>query len=332
MTIRITDNIHCLKMASIASYVRRYPIAALAGTSACGSALYGYSSYHVAADKGRAWEHGSKFPIASATEAVRSRTTFPGSGFTKLTLEEARMVNHNVKLLRFKLPEGDENSGLQPITSLLTRHTAEGSWIPTFRPYTPIDKDEPGHVSFLVKKYPNGKGSGHLHSLVPGDTLSVKPIHEFDYKPGQYSNLTIVAGGAGITPFVQVIRTVMNNPSDKTSISLVYSNSTEEDTLLKSEFDDLASSQPDRFKVSYVATKVASPGDGTFYKGHITRQIIEQALPAKSAWNSTKVLVCGPPPMLAAVAGAKGGFGWTQGSLGGMLKDIGLDSSQVQKF
>ncbi|KAF2157321.1 cytochrome-b5 reductase [Myriangium duriaei CBS 260.36] len=318
----------------MASVARRYPITAVLGTSAFGLSLayYGYSRYQSAASQHRSYGRNGNFTISSVAEPDRLKTTFPGSGFTTLTLEESHMISHNVKMLRFKLPDGDAQSGLSPITSLLTRHTAEGAWIPTFRPYTPIDKDEPGHISFLVKRYPNGKGSGHLHSLKPGDTLSARPIHEFDYKPNQHSNLTIVAGGAGITPFVQIIRAVLSNPADRTNISLVYANSTDGDILLKSEFDELASKQPDRFKVNYVVSETSSSNDGTFYKGRITRQIIEQAMPARRDWNNTKVLICGPPPMIAAVAGAKGGFGWTQGSLGGMLREIGLDSKQVQKF
>lgn len=194
-----------------------------------------------------------------------------------------------------------------------------------------MSADEPGHVTFLIKKYPNGKASGFMHSLKPGETITARPIHELDYKPGQYSNLTIVAGGAGITPFIQIIRAVLNNHQDTTKISLVYSNSTDEDILLKSEFDNLASKQSDRFKVNYVVTKPSTFSTGV-KTGHITQQILEQALPARQEWSKSKVLVCGPPPMVDAVAGAKGGFGWTQGSIGGLLKDIGLESSQVQKF
>ena len=165
--------------------------------------------------------------------------------------------------------------------------------------------------------------------MKPGDTIVAKEIHEFDYKSNQLSHVTILAGGAGITPFVQLIRTILRDPSDKTNITLTYANSTEEDILLKSEFDQLASSKPDRFKVNYVVTK---PSSGNVTQGYITRQLIEQSLPAKESWGTTKVLVCGPPPMLAAVAGSKGIGGFAQGSLGGMLKEIGLTSSQVQKF
>ena len=205
--------------------------------------------------------------------------------------------------------------------------------MPVMRPYTPISAgDEPGFVSFLVKKYPEGKGSGHMHSLAPGETLNVRAIAELEYKPNQYSDLTVIAGGAGITPFLQLIRTVFSDPADKTKVNLVYANSTEQDILLKSEFDELERKHPDRFKASYVVTHPTSGDSAKHVRGHITKSILAQALPDQARWSTSKVLVCGPPPMVDAVAGAKGGFGWTQGSLGGILAELGCSKELVQKF
>lgn len=185
-------------------------------------------------------------------------------------------------------------------------------------------------MTFLVKKYPNGKASGHMHSLQPGQTLSVKPINEFDYKPNKFSELTLIAGGAGITPFAQLVRTVLTNPADKTKVNLLYGVTLEEDILLKDEFDGYAAKHPDRFKAVYVVSKPPAGSDGKYRPGYVTKEILKESLPEKGV--SSKILICGPPPMMAAVAGAKGGFGWTQGNLGGMLKEMGYQKQQVQKF
>lgn len=170
-----------------------------------------------------------------------------------------------------------------------------------------------------------------MHSLQPGQTLSVKPINELDYKPNQFSELTVIAGGAGITPFAQLIRTVFTNPSDTTKINLVYANTVEEDILLKDEFDDWEAKFPDRFKATYVVSKPPAGSESKHRPGYVTKDILRESLPAKGDGQS-KILICGPPPMMAAVAGAKGGFGWTQGSLGGLLKELGYQKTQVQKF
>jgi cytochrome-b5 reductase len=49
----------------------------------------------------------------------------------------------------------------------------------------------------------------------------------------------MIAGGTGITPCYQIIKAVLNNPNDKTKVNLVYSNTTQEDILLKDELLNL---------------------------------------------------------------------------------------------
>ncbi|KIX06253.1 uncharacterized protein Z518_04228 [Rhinocladiella mackenziei CBS 650.93] len=254
-------------------------------------------------------------------------------GFTELKLEKAEMVNHNVKKLTFALPDDESITGISPITSLLTRHTPEGAWIPVFRPYTPVsDNDVPGHVTFMVKKYPHGKGSSKMHSLKPGDSMLFRPLQEFKYEPNQYSAMTFIAGGSGITPIYQLTRAILNNPQDKTKIALVYANNTEEDILLKKEFDELAQKYPGRFTRVYTISKTTAENEGPYEKGYVTKEMLSRVMPHKMNERNVKVLVSGPPAMIESVAGAKGGFGWTQGNLGGILGELGYTKDEVHKF
>jgi cytochrome-b5 reductase len=192
--------------------------------------------------------------------------------------------------------------------------------------------DQPGYVTFMVKKYPNGKGSGKMHSLKPGDSMLFKPLHEFDYKPNEYSAMTLIAGGSGITPLYQLTRAILDNPEDKTKIALVYANNSEEDILLKTEFDSLAQKFPDRFSRTYVVSKTTPSNESLYHKGYVTKEVLSKLMPHKLNERNVKVLVSGPPPMIAAIAGAKGGFGWTQGSLGGILGELGYQKEEVHKF
>ena len=43
------------------------------------------------------------------------KKVFPAPGFVELQLHSSEMVNHNVKKLKFKLPEDDAVTGLEPI-------------------------------------------------------------------------------------------------------------------------------------------------------------------------------------------------------------------------
>lgn len=88
-----------------------------------------------------------------------------------------------------------------------------------------------------------------LDSLEIGDTVDIKgPVGEIAYlEPGQFlikgkprnaSKLAMLAGGTGITPMYQILKTVLNDPDDDTECSLVYANQTEEAILLRDEVSD----------------------------------------------------------------------------------------------
>ena len=49
----------------------------------------------------------------------------------------------------------------------------------------------------------------------------------------------MIAGGTGISPMIQVIRAALKNPSDRTTITLIYANVNQEDILLKDDLEDL---------------------------------------------------------------------------------------------
>ena len=178
----------------------------------------------------------------------------------------------------------------------------------------------------MIKRYPGGKGSGKMHSLVPGDRMKFKPLEEFVYKPNQYSQMTFIAGGSGITPIYQLTQTILQNSADKTKISLIYANNTPEDILLREEFDELERKFPGRFQKLYTVSKNGK--DEGLFEGYVTKEMVQKATGSKA----DKVLVSGPPAMTEAIAGAKGGFGWTQGSIGGILKELGYENDQVHKF
>ena len=63
------------------------------------------------------------------------------------------------------------------------------------------------------------------------------PCGGFEYRPNTVDHLTLLASGAGVTPCLQLIRSVMADPSDKTQIRLLYYSDTVDDILLREELD-----------------------------------------------------------------------------------------------
>lgn len=306
--------------------------APLLGTAAIGGALLATSFYNASQTQSPSpptADHTVQHSPQSPKDPKKIFTS--GFSFQDLKLESSEAVNHNTKRLRFALPEKDAVSGLRASSALLTKATPSGAWLPVMRPYTPIsDPDEPGHVDLLVKRYPDGKMSNHLHSLIPGQTLSFKtgPLLTYEWTPNKHSQITLITGGAGITPMYQLTRAILKNLEDKTKVTLIFGVNSDADVLFEPEFRDLERKYPDRFKAVYTVSNPTA--SSPFSKGYVTRELLKTHIPGPQELN-VKVLFCGPPAMEKAIVGSKGLMG-SQGGVGGILKEMGYSSDQVFKL
>lgn len=181
----------------------------------------------------------------------------------------------------------------------------------------------------MIKRYPNGPMSEHMHSMAPGQRLDFKgPIPKYPWSTNKHSHIALIAGGTGITPMYQLTRQIFKNPADKTKVTLVFANLTEEDILLKKEFEELEQNYPQRFRTFY--TVDTPPESWPYGKGHISKELLQKTIPGPKEEN-IKVFVCGPPGMYKAISGSKKSP-QDQGELEGMLKDLGYSKDQVYKF
>ncbi|KAE8451390.1 NADH-cytochrome b5 reductase [Mollisiaceae sp. DMI_Dod_QoI] len=263
--------------------------------------------------------------------AIKSAFTGGEQGFISLKLESVENINHNTKKFRFALPEEDQVSGLKVASALLTKYKGPEMEKPAIRPYTPVnDEGEKGYLDLLVKKYPNGAMSTHLHDMEPGQRLDFKgPIPKYPWEANKHKHIALIAGGTGITPMYQVARAIFGNPDDKTKVTLVFANVTEEDILLKKEWEHLENTYPQRFRAFYVLDKPPNEWKGN--SGFITKELLKTVLPEPKEEN-IKIFVCGPPPMYKAISGVKKSP-TDQGELdGSILEKLGYSKDQVYKF
>lgn len=278
--------------------------------------------------------------LDSAHNAPTSTLAFPKTMlFSKqLNVVDVQQVNHDTKRITFSLPGGkDEVSGVTPGGAILTQHTPQGAWFPVFRPYTPIhDLDERGVLELLVKQYPNGRASGHLHSLTPGQELTVRgPLPGFTWKAAsEKRDVLLVAGGAGITPIYSLAKGILANPEDKTRIRLLWGVNGTRDLVLQKELETLQTQHPDRLNITYcvsgpeAAVDAPSLGDESKWrKGYVDRALVSEAIEQckkDGAWGTEKgqkVFLCGPPKMEEAVAGKKG-----------ILEELGVGKKEIHRF
>lgn len=182
--------------------------------------------------------------------------------------------------------------------------------------------DQLGSMALMVKHYPNGKASTHLHSLAPGDTLTfVTTLKGFPWTPNKFSEVYLIAGGAGITPIYQLIQGILNNPSDQTKINLVFGVNTEQDLLIRDELEQYKKRFPGRFNYIYTVSHPKEEGS-TFRKGYVTEELLRDVM--RDADKNTHVFVCGPPGMEEALVGSR--------KSPGILGRLGFSKDQVYKF
>ncbi|KAL8723840.1 MAG: hypothetical protein Q9181_007147 [Wetmoreana brouardii] len=258
--------------------------------------------------------------------------TFKGGdqGWLDLKLHSVQTINHNTSIFRFKLPDENDVSGLQTASALLTKYKGPEMEKVVIRPYTPVSaEDQRGYIDFIIKKYPNGPMSEHFHSMDPPQRMDFKgPIPKYQWEQNKHDHICLIAGGTGITPMYQLCRAIFSNPNDKTKVTLVFGNVTEEDILLKRELEHLENTFPRRFKAFYMLDK--PPKGWTQGTGYISRDLLKQVLPEPKVEN-VKLFVCGPPGMYKAISGMKKSPS-EQGELSGLLKELGYTEEQVYKF
>lgn len=267
---------------------------------------------------------------AGAPKITKPAFTGGDQGFLSLKLAEVVDVNHNTKRFRFELPEKNMVPGLPIASAVLAKYKGEGDEKATLRPYTPInDENEPGYVELLVKQYPGGPMSTHIHNLQPGQTLDIKgPLPKYAWTENKHDHIGLIAGGTGITPMFQLARGIFQNASDKTKVTVVFGNVSKEDILLKKELEELENTYPQRFRAFYVLDKAPAEWSGS--TGFITKELLKTVLPEPKSDN-IKIFVCGPPGLMKAVSGNKVSPK-DQGELSGTLQELGYTKDQVYKF
>lgn len=221
---------------------------------------------------------------------------------------------------RFKLPRANDILGLPIGQHISLAATIAGQPKEVVRSYTPISSDEDkGHFDLLIKSYPTGNISKHVAALQVGQTMKVKgPKGAMVYTPNMVRHFGMIAGGTGITPMLQVVKAIIRGRAagDRTEVDLIFANVNPEDILLKDDLDALAAKDP-KFRVHYVLNN--PPEKWTGGTGFVTADMIKAKLPAPA--SDVKILVCGPPPMVAAMKKATESLGFAKAKPVSKLED-----------
>lgn len=191
-------------------------------------------------------------------------------------------VTHNVVRLTVEKPDGYDYKPGQATDVALDRD----NWRDEQRPFTFTSLTDADHLEFTIKVYPDHDGvTQQIGKLKKGDRLLIdEPWGAIQYKgPGVF-----VAGGAGVTPFIAILRDLQRKGA-LSGQTLIFSNSTERDIILRDEFEAM-----DGLDCLFTVT---DQDDSPLARGLVDRDFLKTHL----ADFSQDFYVCGPPKMIDAV-------------------------------
>lgn len=193
---------------------------------------------------------------------------------SKLLMSE--FVTHDVKRFIIERPADLSYTPGQGVELFIDR---EG-WKEEGRPFTPTSLSDDKVLEFIIKGYPQHKGmTEQLHSIRPGEKILVsESFGTISYKgPGVF-----IAGGAGITPFIAILRDLAKQGQLK-GHSLLYSNKTPDDIICEKEFRHYLGEQ-----FIPAVTKSNAPG---YAHDRFDKAFLEQHIKD----FRQRFYVCGPP-------------------------------------
>ena len=143
-----------------------------------------------------------------------------------------RRLNHNVIAWTVARPEG---YAFRPGEACRLAVDADG-WRDQDRPFTMSSLPDAPTLEWVIKHYPDHHGmTERMQACEVGDDLLMgEPGGYFhDRGPGVF-----LAGGAGVTPFLAILRDLRRS-GGTAGYRLLFSNSTAADVFLKDELDEL---------------------------------------------------------------------------------------------
>ncbi|GAA4323513.1 hypothetical protein GCM10023149_24500 [Mucilaginibacter gynuensis] len=201
---------------------------------------------------------------------------------TIVKILSAQYVTHNVRRFRLEKPEGFIYRPGQATELSVNKD----GWRDKRNPFTFTCLTDAPYLEFTIKIYPERDGvTNQLSMLNAGDDVILRePWGVIEYKgPGYF-----IAGGAGITPFLAILR-MLKHEGKAAENKLFYTNRTDDDIILAEELTELLGDNA-HFCVSRQTDSV-----------YDKRRIDEDFLKAEVNDFSKHFYVCGPDPMVLGI-------------------------------
>lgn len=209
-----------------------------------------------------------------------------------LAISKIENITHNVRQFTFEKPEGFEFTPGQAAEVGIDKD----GWRDADNPFTFTALPEWDELQFTIKIYPSHDGlTEQIGQLETGDRFIIgDPWGTIEYK----GKGTFIAGGAGVTPFIAILR-MLRERGELSGHRLIFANKREADIILRNEFDAMPG-----LEVVYVLSGEKKDG---FEYGRIDKDMLQRLIGS----TDEQFYVCGPDDMVDDINAA--------------LKDMGAD-------
>ena len=191
-------------------------------------------------------------------------------------------INYNVLQIVTEKPEHFNFNPGQATEISINRN----GWQAEKRPFTFTSLPESEFLEFTIKIYPIHKNvTDQMDELVVNDELI---LHEVFGAISYKGEGVFIAGGAGVTPFICILRYLQSNNKIGNN-KLIVANNIKDEIILDEEFKEMLGDN-----VINILTHEDIEG---YAHGLITEDFLKEYIT-----DTTKyVYLCGPPPMMDAV-------------------------------
>lgn len=205
-----------------------------------------------------------------------------------------------IKLLRFKLPEGEEINFKPGQYVQLKAPIYEGSSEEIYRAYSiassPIHKD---YLELIIGYVPQGVATTYVHKfLVVGDHVDINgPYGDFYYQANE-REMILVAVGTGVAPILSILNH-MKEHDIKRKATFFFGAKTPDDLFMLDYFKELEDTLYD-FKFVPTLSRTTEEHNWTGETGRVNNAIERHLLDGENK----EAYLCGNEPMIDSVIAA----------------------------
>jgi len=200
----------------------------------------------------------------------------------KVKIISIENVTHDVKSLNFEKPKGYSFTPGQASDVAINKP----NYLNEKRPFTFTSLNDWDHLEFTIKIYKEHNGvTKEIGNLKVGDELIIsEPWGAISYK----GEGVFIAGGAGVTPFIAILRDLQFK-NEIGNNKLIFANKTVADIIRRDEFEKILGKN--------FINILSHEKTDKYEHGNITEGFLKSRI---DDFNKMFYL-CGPPPMMDAI-------------------------------